>query len=1698
MYIEDNYGNITSKSFTIAAVPSAVTINSGALLPTLFGGSDGKITISASGGTPPYKFSKDNSTYQSTITLEGFASGTHTVYVKDKNDCVFPFDVPVPAGRKTSISSITCTPPTCHDGSDGKCVIVTGDLEGILSLGGSTAGSVSGSTITYNNYAGTYSTKITETYNGTSYSIDTSFTIPEKAQIEIVQVVSNVTDKGTATGKISVSVSGGNNGTYRVCLLDGKDTLQKTNTGSTCTFSNINGEYNNGGKGYKIVVFDAKGCSKSEEVRVGEPRDTLTITAQLTKKISNYNGSDAVVTVSGSGGWGSYYYSSNGTSWHKESVFKDLSFGTYTYFVKDGNNGTASTSIKIENPLKLDISDTVQPTCELANATLKATALGGTLPYTYELQQVKDGIVVQAKTSNSAVIFYGIASGSYRVAVFDSNGCYVQSGIIPFREYKNPETVNADISDVICFGESNGSITAVPQKWTAVIDHFMLIRGVDTTRSIDGIFSDLSAGNGYTLYAFDINGCSSNSAYPAMVNQPDSLYIDIDTILPVINKGAKSGRIIFSAVGGNNGNITVCLKNVENKTIDSVVTSKGFDNEFSVHAGIYTLQATDSKGCTYISDTLRVDEPTDSLRLVVKEVNNALCKSQTGFIVVEGVGGWGNYKYKRDNSNSFVASDSFAYLYPGTYIITVMDAKGAIASDTVTVYEPDSLRAEVISIYNVNCHGGKLDVELSGGTAPYRLFSDISNDTVFVSTQGAEQYSIYKNGALLLHIIDNNGCKVELETEVNDTNMLVIEGFEIIPATPSKNGGIIAEVKGGAGRISYIWREVETGRVFHDSVQIMDVQEGYYELTVTDEDNCDTSKLVYLHSVSDLILKTVEIGHERSFNAKNGYAVLHVSEKVKNVQLMDPNKNFIDATSSTINDTIYLNSLYGGHWFVKATDTSGWRNAVTEFDIISYEEFKFGKIDLRPVSAPDDTDGYACVEIAGGAGENRYVWIYASGDTGYFGYFGDTISSADYESGTTATNLRAGIYTLFVTDKYSNTISTDIEILAPSQGLQLNISEWKNQNCNEIEDGYVILSAAGGWGDYRYAHCFEVPQDSNTRYSNENIYQDLAAGEHYFYTVDKYGKTVEQKVTITKPDVLRASVAEVENAKCKNDFNGTIEFDISGGNNYYYFKKAGTSIWYKGNMATELPAGNHTFEFTDSLGCVCKDTLTVTITEPEALLLQSMDVTHTTCSEDNGKIIISLTGGTRPYHYLWMDGENNIVGCNSVIVNLKQSTQYQLLVADSHGCSGGLEQFIQSSQKPQITNVDITNVLCYGNSTGAAHITTVEAGIPYAPYSFIWSNGSVDSVAESLIAGEYSVTVEDTNGCNTTYYLEVTQPDSLYLLITESKNPQCFDYSDGWIKTETHGGTGAYTYLWSNGETASNISNLKKGDYQVRVTDGNGCYYDNGITLTEPDYQSVYLGADVVICPGSTHVVDGGDYKSYRWYTDSNDNIYAERYLKATEGAHYYLEAKDENDCSAWGDIEVTTGNSALKADMLLPSEAELGDTIYVIEISNLSVDRIDWLYDSTAFAYLDTDTTDIYSKSHILPLQCKETGVYTISVEAYSGNCYSPISKEIEIVERQDTAEVEVWGISPLIKNAGVYPNPTNGNFTVQIILREDAEVNLKLFDLTYGKMVNEHTERGQSTYNINYSRNNLHKGAYILTLTADKEHRQIKIIVQ
>jgi hypothetical protein len=433
-----------------------------------------------------------------------------------------------------------------------------------------------------------------------------------------------------------------------------------------------------------------------------------------------------------------------------------------------------------------------------------------------------------------------------------------------------------------------------------------------------------------------------------------------------------------------------------------------------------------------------------------------------------------------------------------------------------------------------------------------------------------------------------------------------------------------------------------------------------------------------------------------------------------------------------------------------------------------------------------------------------------------------------------------------------------------------------------------------------------------------------------------------------------------------------------------------------------------------------------------------------------------------------------------------------LEVNEGNGCTQSLQQQIRPSALPFIADMATTDVLCYGDTTGTAKVTNITPAEPFAPYTFTWSNSDTGEYSNRFACGQHYVTIADTNGCTALRYFDIGQPDSLHLRFADIKNPHCFGYSDGYIHTETFGGAGNNTYLWSNSAAASNIDSLIKGDYWVRVTDGNGCRYEKQTILYEPDEQHIDLGEDILMCPGNAITIDGQDYPAHRWFTFEG-NISAERYLTVRDENNYFLEATDVRGCAVWGALSVAIGNSALEADFLLASDAAQGDTLILIELSNLPIDSLQWQYDSAIFTPLNAPN------GYLLELLCKQTGMYNIGLYAYAGGCTSYAVKQVEIAAAQDDGKVNTTlGYSdPLIRNFIAYPNPNNGIFEVKIELREKSDITLTLFSVASGMRLTDRADYGAQTYIESFDISRFNSGVYVLLLTAGKERRQIKILI-
>ena len=184
------------------------------------------------------------------------------------------------------------------------------------------------------------------------------------------------------------------------------------------------------------------------------------------------------------------------------------------------------------------------------------------------------------------------------------------------------------------------------------------------------------------------------------------------------------------------------------------------------------------------------------------------------------------------------------------------------------------------------------------------------------------------------------------------------------------------------------------------------------------------------------------------------------------------------------------------------------------------------------------------------------------------------------------------------------------------------------------------------------------------------------------------------------------------------------------------------------------------------------------------------------------------------------------------------------------------------------------------------------------PYSYNWSNGATTASITNLSIGTYSLTVTDNLGCNNSSSATITQP-TLLQLSAQTTAIKCFGESTGAIDVTVTGGTIPYSYSWSNGETTQDLTNVGAGNYQLILTDNNGCFLTTNYTLTQPNAAlSTTNSVTDVSCFGGTNgaisvsTAGGTSPYSYFWNTSSTTED-----LTGLGFGTYTLTVTDANNC---------------------------------------------------------------------------------------------------------------------------------------------------------------------------------------------------------
>jgi dienelactone hydrolase len=258
-----------------------------------------------------------------------------------------------------------------------------------------------------------------------------------------------------------------------------------------------------------------------------------------------------------------------------------------------------------------------------------------------------------------------------------------------------------------------------------------------------------------------------------------------------------------------------------------------------------------------------------------------------------------------------------------------------------------------------------------------------------------------------------------------------------------------------------------------------------------------------------------------------------------------------------------------------------------------------------------------------------------------------------------------------------------------------------------------------------------------------------------------------------------------------------------------------TYLWNNGQPTSNLSnVGPGAYTLTTTDANLCASTYNVTITTTTSNLTATAAVTNNNCSATSiGSIIVSPTLGTAPYTYSWTGSP---ITTNSR-TNLPAGS-YTCIVTDALGCSYNSVSTI-TNLSTLTSSATSTNVGCFGNATGSV---TAQPANGNGPFSYAWTGYPTTTATLSNVpAGTYFCTITDANGCITTVNKTITQPPSLAITGAAS-NAICTSASGGAIANIT-GGTSPYTYLWSNGQTSLDLTNVTAGNYSLTATDANAC-----------------------------------------------------------------------------------------------------------------------------------------------------------------------------------------------------------------------------------------------------------------------------------
>lgn len=1421
-----------SSSGTVSfAQPPAITLTVNKADASCNSACNGSVSVTASGGTGSisYQWQPGGAT---TSSLIGLCAGDYTLTATDANGCAQTTVVTVAQPSSITVTYTNTNPSGCTS-SDGSIEFTASGGTAPINHTWTPGGSVNP---LINVPDGSYVLNVSDA-NGCIQSFTTTLSDPLGPTVTATS--NSIACFGSCTGSASLSITGA--GPFNVNW----PAIPSTNTIVTnlCVGS------------YVASVTDANNCITNQTVSIAQP--TQLTSSGIVSNVTCNAACSGAIDLTVNGGTPGYTY-----SWTPSGITvpdpTTLCAGNHSVTITDLNNCTVTNTYVITQPTTVTVTFNKQDVLCNGGCTgsVRSLVAGGIAPYTYSWTPLG------AFPGSNIDTIVNLCTGVYTVSVTDGNNCVTVATV----SIGEPAALTSTLSsnNITCNGQCNG--TAVMTATGGVVPYTYAYNSIPavSTPSAGGLCPGTYSGT-----VTDANGCTSSNSFT--ITQPLPIVITSTVSNPKCN-AACDGSVVTTVTGGN-----------PNYSYNWMPSGGNVANPTGLCAGSYTVIVTDDSLCTNQA-IITLTNP--AVLIANTSFTNPTCSGVcSGVVTANGAGGTAPYTYMW--AAPVTNTQTLAGLCAGDYTVTVTDANACVRIQTVTLVNPTAISLNPASTpADCGASNGSIDAIPVGGTAPYTYtWSPAVSTTSTAVNLGAGIYTVT--------VEDVNGCSSEVQVPLSNSNgpSDVAITFTNIVCNGQNNGAAeVSNPVGGTAPYTLVWVTPSTtntlitglgvgtytaqvtdanGCIYFEGVSITEPQliddnealispqcfgncngsitlsptggnSGYtyvwinssstttvasslcpgdYSVTITDINGCTFSGAYNLPALTTITSNTTGVNNICYNNCDGSLAVMNVAGGLPpySFQWSDP---LGQSASQAL-------ALCNGVYTVAVTDANGCTSYIPG-EIISPTAVTFTASVVQP--GCDLCDGAAVINPVGGTPTYTINW-------------------SNSQTGTSVSNLCAGVYAVQITDGNGCLTDTNVVINSSSTITGENIVT-ADETCAGSCNGSATVTAVGGVAPitYNWVH------DGSTNPTQTG----LCAGTYFVNMIDANGCSRTTSVVINSAVTLTVS-SQIAQSSCISS-TGSITVNVSGGTGGY------TYVWTPAvgsttNVAVNLAPGNYSLTVTDGNGCSHTEVFSMGTINGPIISYSQNNITCSSSSSCDGSIDIVINGGTPGGTINWSNGATNTLSISSLCAGA-----YSVIVVDGAGCEAVQNMNITGVSPLAFSSPDLDNPVCANDCNGSLTVLPIGGTLPY---SFNWTPGNISTpTTSSLCAGNYTVSITDANGCNVTQTYSLTSPPTMTMtaIVTQAS---CNNAADGAIDLTNGGGVPAYTYSWvPGGASTPDLTNVLPGTYSLTITDAGGCSQDTVITIISTIVVNAIAGNDTVFCQNGVFNLDGSNSNggtTYQW-----------------------------------------------------------------------------------------------------------------------------------------------------------------------------------------------------------------------------------------